>query len=48
MSKKNTIKINNLVTGKTREIVLPGRAEKKPAPTPATPKQEGNDGKSKR
>lgn len=48
MTKKNTLKINNLLTGKVREIVLPGRAEKKPAPTPATPKQEGNDGKSKR
>ena len=40
MSKKNTIKINNLLTGKVREIALPGKAEKKPAPAPTTAKTE--------
>jgi hypothetical protein len=48
MSKKNTIKINNGLTGKVREIALPGRAEKKPAPTQTTPKQEATSGKNKR
>lgn len=48
MTKKNTITIKNALTGTTREVALPGRAEKKPAPTPDTPKQEVNDGKSKR
>lgn len=55
MAKKNTIKINNLLTGKVREIALPGKAEKKPAPAPTTAKtaetgksEGGNSGKNKR
>ena len=54
MSKNNTIKINNLLTGKVREIALPGKAEKKPAPAPTTAKTEtgksggGTSGKNKR
>lgn len=54
MSKENSMKVNNLLTGKVREIALPGKAEKKPAPAPTTAKTEtgksagGNSGKNKR
>lgn len=51
MTKKRFMKIRNGLTGKTREIVLPARPEKK-APTPQTPAptvQEGDTGgKNKR
>lgn len=51
MTKKRTIKINNALTGKPREVVLPARPTAKKKPEQQTPEQTtqrgGNGGKNK-
>jgi len=48
MTKKRTLKITNALTGKARDVVLPGKPGVKKATDQGDQSQGGNSGKNKR